>query len=77
MPMWWASSKLYEGYIGISAAREHYSIHFGDEGYIAKLKAALPSSGFGKRCVNVKYGDEETIKVVKKFVQEYFESVLK
>ena len=77
MPVWWAGKKLYDGYIGISAARAHYSIHFGEETYIAKLKEALPDSSFGKRCVNVKYGDESAITVVKKYVKEYFSSALK
>lgn len=57
MPMWWLGVKMYDGYVAISAAKKHYSIHFHDEKYILNLKKALPNCGFGKRCINVKYID--------------------
>lgn len=67
---------MYYGYVAISAAKKHYSIHFHDEGYLLKLKKDLPNCSFGKRCINVKYGDEQSISVVKQHVKDYFNSIL-
>lgn len=76
MPMWWTGNKMYNGYVAISAAKKHYSIHFCDENYISELKKVLPNCTFGKRCINVKYGDEQTIFVVKQNVSKYLNSIL-
>jgi len=76
MPMWWAGDKMYDGYIAISAAKNHYSIHFYDENYISKLKKMLPECSFGKRCINIKYGDKDSISIVKQNVKEYFAGVI-
>lgn len=76
MPMWWAGLKMYDGYVAISAAKKHYSIHFHDEDYILKLKKALPNCSFGKKCINIKYGDEQSLSVVKQNVKDYFNSIL-
>lgn len=74
MPMWWVGSKMYDGYVAISAAKKHYSIHFHDENYIVKLKKELPDCSFGKRCINIKYDDEHAISVVKQNVSEYLKN---
>ena len=63
MPMWKLGKKMYDGYVAISAAKEHYSIHFYDETRIAQLMEVLPGCTFGKRCINIKY-DDETVKTV-------------
>jgi len=76
MPMWWAGSKMYDGYVAVSAAKKHYSIHFQDENYISKMKEELPSCTFGKRCINIKYGDKHTISVVKQNVSQYLKNIL-
>lgn len=76
MPMWWVGEKMYDGYVGISAAKNHYSIHFHDESYILNMKKDLPNCGFGKRCINIKYGDEQSISVVKQNVMDYLNSKL-
>lgn len=76
MPMWWLGPKMYDGYVGASAAKKHYSIHFHNEDYISSLKEALPNCTFGKRCINIKYGDEQSIAIVKQNVKDYFNSVL-
>ena len=76
MPMWWAGEKMYDGYVAVSAAKKHYSIHFYEESYINKLKDTLPQCTFGKRCINIKYGDENAVSIVKKNVSEYFHSIL-
>jgi len=77
MPMWWTGSKMYNGYVAISAAKKHYSIHFHDESYITRMKEELPNCTFGKRCINVKYGDEYAISIVKQYVSQYLNSILK
>ncbi|MCB2294229.1 DUF1801 domain-containing protein [Clostridium algoriphilum] len=76
MPMWWAGPKMYNGYVAVSAAKKHYSIHFHDENYLYKLKEALPNCTFGKRCINVKYGDEHAISIVKQAVSQYLNNIL-
>lgn len=76
MPMWWAGQKMYNGYVAVSAAEKHYSVHFLDESYIDKLKALLPDCSFGKRCINIKYDDEKSIAVVRKAVKEYLNRIL-
>ena len=76
MPMWWAGVKMYDGYVAISAAKKHYSIHFHDENYLLKLKKVLPDCSFGRKCINIKYGDEPSISVVKQHVKDYFNNIL-
>lgn len=76
MPMWWVGPKMYNGYVAVSPAKKHYSIHFYDEKYISRLKDALPNCNFGKRCINIKYGDEHTISIVKQNVSQYLNSIL-
>ena len=76
MPMWWAGVKMYDGYVAISASKNHYSIHFHDENYINNMKIALPNCKFGRRCINIKYGDGQTLSVVKENVKHYFNSIL-
>lgn len=76
MPMWWAGVKMYDGYVAISAAKKHYSIHFHDENYILNMKKTLLNCSFGKKCINVKYGDEQSIVIVKQNVKDYFNSIL-
>jgi Domain of unknown function (DU1801). len=72
MPMWWMGEKMYDGYVAISPAKKHYSIHFLDEEFILNLKKDLPKCTFGKRCINIKYDDEQAISVVKEYVKVYF-----
>lgn len=74
MPMWWIGAKMYDGYVAVSAAKKHYSIHFHDENYILNMKKALPDCAFGKRCINIRYGEEQSISVVKQNVKDYFHS---
>ena len=77
MPMWWLGEKMYNGYVAISCAKKHYSIHFHDDEYLSKLKKKLPNCTFGKKCISIKYGDEQSILVVKQTVKNYFKSILK
>ena len=76
MPMWWVGVKMHNGYVAISAAKKHYSIHFHDENYLLNMQKVLPNCRFGKRCINIKYGDEQSISVVKQNVKNYFNSIL-
>lgn len=76
MPMWWVGSKMYDGYVAISVAKKHYSIHFHDENYILRLKEELTNCNFGRKCINIKYGDEHAFSVVKQNVSEYLNSAI-
>lgn len=76
MPMWCTGAKMYDGYVAVSAAEKHYCVHFLDENYIDKLKEMLPDCKFGKRCVNIKYGDDKSVTVVKKAVKVYISSIM-
>lgn len=37
IPMWFKGKKMNEGYIGISIAKKHFSIHFSNEEFVHKL----------------------------------------
>ncbi|WCF10850.1 DUF1801 domain-containing protein [Paenibacillus thiaminolyticus] len=76
MPMWRAGKKMYDGYVAVSAAKAHYSIHFHDEERVSHLATLLPDSTFGKKCVNIKYGDEKSAKLVMQIVKDYFNGIL-
>ncbi len=76
MPMWWLGEKMYNGYVAVSAAKKHYSIHFYNEDYILDMKKILPNCDFGKRCINVKYSDKQSISYIKQKVKEYINSKL-
>lgn len=38
MPMWLVNTKMKEGYVAVSAAKNHFSIHFSDEAIVARLR---------------------------------------
>ncbi len=37
MPMWLVGKKMNEGYVAVSAAKNHFSIHFSDEEFLNHL----------------------------------------
>ena len=43
MPMWLLGKKMYEGYVAVSAAKNHFSIHFSDEEFLNRLAESLPA----------------------------------
>lgn len=61
MPMWLVRKKMNEGYVAVSAAKNHFSIHFSDEAFLNRLADSLPACKKGKRCINIKYGDEKSL----------------
>lgn len=71
MPMWLVGTKMNEGYVAISAAKKHYSIHFSNEEFVSELGEQLVSCKTGKRCINIKYGDDEANQIVKNAVKEF------
>ena len=77
MPMWWAGTKMYDGYVAISAEKKHFSIHFHDEGFLSNLSDMLPNCTFGKRCVNIKYDDEKAMMILKQQIIGYFGCLLR
>ena len=64
MPMWLLGKKMNEGYVAISAAKNHFSIHFSDEEFLNHLAESLPACKKGKRCINIKYGDKPSLHAV-------------
>lgn len=65
MPMWLVGKKMSEGYVAISAAKNHFSIHFTHEEFVNCLAESLPACKKGKRCINIKYGNEQSLGAVK------------
>lgn len=76
MPMWWGGKKMNEGFVGYSAAKGHFSIHFSDEDFVTRLGAELPSCKTGRRCINIKYGDEQTFEAVQEKAKEFLDALL-
>ena len=71
MPMWLLGKKMYEGYVAISAAKAHFSIHFSDEEFLNRLAESLPACKKGKRCINIKYGDEQSLRAVEESIRDF------
>ena len=71
MPMWLVGKKMQDGYVGISAAKNHFSIHFSSEEFVDCLAELLPSCKRGKQCINIKYGDEQSLHVVKESINDF------
>lgn len=73
MPMWLVGKKMNEGYIAISASKNHFSIHFSDENFVIELGKKLPTCKTGKRCINIKYGDDKSFKVIKESIEKFLD----
>lgn len=71
MPMWLVGKKMNEGYVAVSAAKNHFSIHFSDEDFLNRLAESLPTCKKGKRCINIKYGDEQSLHVVEERISDF------
>ena len=71
MPMWLLGRKMYEGYVAVSAAKSHFSIHFSDEEFLNRLSESLPACKKGKRCINIKYGDEASLRAVEERIGDF------
>lgn len=73
MPMWLVGKKMNEGYVAVSAAKNHFSIHFSDEEFLNHLSESLPNCKKGKRCINIKYGDESSLCAVEASIRDFLE----
>ena len=73
MPMWLLGKKMYEGYVAVSAAKNHFSIHFSNEEFLDRLADSLPACKKGKRCINVLYGDEASLHAVEASIRDFLE----
>lgn len=58
----------------ISAAKNHFSIHFSDEKFVERLAETLPACKKGKRCINIKYGDEVSLPAVEESIRDFLNS---
>ena len=77
MPMWMFGKKMKDGYVAVSAANNHLSIHFSDEAFLNSIHHQLPQCKTGKRCINVKYEDEQSMHAVKEAVICFLQHNLK
>ena len=73
MPMWLVGKKMNEGYVAVSAAKSHFSIHFSDEAFLNRLAESLSACKKGKRCINIKYGDESSLCAVEASIRDFLE----
>ena len=71
MPMWLVGKKMNEGYVAVSAAKNHLSIQFSDEEFLNRLAESLPACKKGKRCINIKYGDEASLHAVEESISDF------
>ena len=71
MPMWLVGKKMNEGYVAVSAAKNHFSIHFSDEAFLNRLAERLPACKKGKRCINIPYGDEKSLHAVEESINDF------
>ena len=71
MPMWLVGKKMNEGYVAVSAAKNHFSIHFSNEEFLNHLSENLPNCKKGKRCINIKYGDEKSLHAVEECISDF------
>ena len=71
MPMWLVGKKMNEGYVAVSAAKNHFSIHFSDEEFLNCLAESLSACKKGKRCINIKYGDEQSLRAVEESISNF------
>ena len=71
MPMWLVGKKMNEGYVAVSAAKIHFSVHFSDEEFLNRLAESLPACKKGKRCINIKYGDEASLRAVEESIGDF------
>ena len=69
MPMWLVRKKMNEGYVAVSAAKNHFSILFSDEEFLNRLAVSLPACKKGKRCI--KYGDEQSLYIITKSINNF------
>lgn len=72
MPMWLFAQKMKDGYLGISAAAKHYSVHFSNEMFIQQLQQEMPHLKFGKRCINIPYHDLSANEMIKQKIILFF-----
>lgn len=71
MPMWLVGKKMNEGYVAVSAAKNHFSIHFSNEEFLNHLSENLPNCKKGKRCINIKYGDKKSLHAVEECISDF------
>lgn len=74
MPIWLVGKKMNEGYVAVSAAKNHFSIHFSDEAFLNRLTESLPACKKGKRCINIKYGDEQSFHAVEGSISDFLKT---
>lgn len=60
-----------EGYVAVSAAKNHFSVHFSNEAFLNRLAEGLPACKKGKRCINIQYGNEASLRAVEEIIGDF------
>ncbi len=68
MPMWKRVKKMSDGYVAISVAKQHYTIHFSDEEFVEELSSMFKC---GKRCASIPYDNKDKEKLIREYVKEF------
>lgn len=59
MPMWWVKEKMKDGYVGVSASKSRFTLHFSSEAFTRSVEKERPDLKYGKQCVSIGYKNEE------------------
>lgn len=70
MPTYKLGSGKMRNYIAFSPAKNHFSMHSMDFGYITDLKERLQRPGKGKGCVNIPYTNMEEREIILEAIEE-------
>ena len=57
--------------MAVFAAKSHFSIHFSDEEFLNRLSEGLPACKKGKRCINIPYGDDASLRAVEERIGDF------
>lgn len=71
MPMWLAGKKMKQGYVAVSAAKSHYSVHFSSEQALAELISSTTHCKSGKRCINIPYGKDSDLAIIEDYIVRF------
>ena len=71
MPMWWFKEKMKDGYVGVSATKSRFTLHFSSESYVRDIEKERPDLTYGKQCVSISYKREDDFLFLQKKAKEF------
>lgn len=74
MPMWWLKEKMKDGYVGISASKSRFTLHFSSEAFTRSVEKERPDLKYGKQCVSIGYKDEEDYRFIERKALSFLSS---